>query len=236
MSSVADDQKLTIGSLIFPKIDQLDFTGPFEVFSRIPNATVHAIWRDTIPFKDVMGLILTPQTTFTDCPPLDILHIPGGFGQEALMEDEEVLSFVRSKAASARYVLSVCTGALICGAAGLLQNKRATTHWASFDLLKYFGATPVQTRTATDGNLITTAGVTAGIDAALTLVAELRGVEVAQQIQLAIEYSPEPPFDSGTPDKAPPPVLKAVSKSYEKIQAERRLSAERAAQRLGISP
>jgi cyclohexyl-isocyanide hydratase len=145
-----------------------------------------------------------------------------------------VLSFINEQAKNARVVLSVCTGALICGAAGLLKGRRATTHWASFDLLEYFGAIPTKARTVTDGSLITTAGVTAGIDAALQLAAQVCGEPVAQQIQLSIEYAPEPPFNSGTPETAPPAVLARVKSAYEAIQSQRRTSAEETAKRLGV--
>jgi len=234
MSTPTTNRPLVIGSLIFPKLDQLDFTGPFEVFSRIPNASVYVLWKDTAPLADMMGLVLTPQTRLDECPPLDVLHIPGGYGQQALMDDEAVLSFVREQASNAKCILSVCTGALICGAAGLLKDRRATTHWASFDLLEYFGAIPIKARTVSDGNLITTAGVTAGIDAALQMAARFRGEELAQQIQLTIEYAPEPPFNSGTPETAPRNVHDAVKTAYEEIQSQRRATAERVAERLGV--
>jgi cyclohexyl-isocyanide hydratase len=135
----------------------------------------------------------------SDAPQLDVLHVPGGGGQEVLMENEEVLGWLRRQAGGARCVFSVCTGALICGAAGLLKGKRATTHWSAHDLLPYFGATPVNERVVVDGNWVFAAGVTAGIDGALRVAAELRGEKVAQRIQLGMEYAPEPPFSSGTP-------------------------------------
>jgi cyclohexyl-isocyanide hydratase len=224
---------LAIGSLVFPQLDQTDFTGPFEVLSRIPGATIHVMWKDAVPVRDMNGLILTPEVRLADAPPLDLLHVPGGPGQERLMEDEDVLAFIRQRASTA-LVFSVCTGALICGAAGLLRGRRATTHWASFDLLPYFGAIPTRARVVEDGNLITTSGVTAGIDGALQLAAMLRGPEVAQQIQLNIEYAPEPPFDSGTPESAPPDVADAVRRGYVELTRTRRTTARRIATRLGI--
>src|ERR1700693_4465218 len=180
---IADYIHLHIGSLLFEGIDQIDLTGPFEVLSRIPNATYRIYGKTAQPVQDVKGLLLTPDATFAEAPRLDVLHVPGGPGQEALMEDEEVLDWLRRQAASAHSVFSVCTGALLCGAAGLLKGRRATTHWASFHLLPFFGATPVNERAVGDGNWVFAAGVTAGIDGALRLAAELRGVKAAQLIQ-----------------------------------------------------
>lgn len=196
--------------LIFPRVDQIDFTGPFEVFASLPNATVHVLWKDQAPLRDVRGLVLTPQTTLDEAPALDVLHVPGGYGQEALMDDETVLAFLRKQMAPGRHIYSVCTGALLCGAAGILRGRRATTHWTALDLLPYFGAIPVESRVVVDGNLVSAAGVTAGIDGALTMAALLRGDETAQKIQLAMEYAPQPPFPSGTPETTPPDALEAV--------------------------
>ena len=145
----AGDGQINIGIIIFSRMDQIDFTGPFEVLSRVPDATVHVLAKEKGPIRDIKGLILTPEMTFDEAPALDVLVVPGGPGQQDLMEDEAVLSFIRDRAARARYVYSVCTGALICGAAGLLTGVRSTTHWASFDLLKYFGAIPVDERGST---------------------------------------------------------------------------------------
>ena len=170
-----------------------------------------------------------------DAPQLDVLHIPGGFGQEALMEDDEVLGWIRRQAAGAHSVFSVCTGALLCGAAGLLKERRATTHWASFHLLPFFGAIPVNERVVLDGNWVFAAGVTAGIDGALRLAAELRGDEVAQAIQLYMVYAPEPPFDSGTPETAPAAILQHAQQSVRGITARREATARRVAARLGIA-
>ena len=201
---IPDTVHLNIGSLLFEDLDQIDLTGPFEVLSRIPNAT-HRIYAKSLgPVRDLMGLRLAPDATLAEAPQLDILHVPGGRGQEALMEDEEVLGWLRSQAEGAKQVLSVCTGALLCGAEGLLRGKRATTHWASFHLLPWFGAVPVDERVVVGGKWIFAAGVTAGIDGSLRLAAEVRGVPAAQRIQLDIAYAPEPPFQSGTPQTAPP--------------------------------
>jgi cyclohexyl-isocyanide hydratase len=191
-------------------VQQLDLTGPYEVFASVPGATVHLIWKDRSVITSATGLTLNPTVTFGECPDLDVLCIPGGGGVNALMQDAAVLDFVRAKAARARYVTSVCTGSMVLGAAGLLQGRRATTHWFSHDLLACFGAIPVQGRVVRDGNLITAGGVTAGIDFGLTVVAELLGQAAAEAIQLGLEYAPAPPFHAGTPETAPAAVLTAV--------------------------
>lgn len=230
---IPPDQHLQIGSLLFEGLDQIDLTGPFEVLSRIPNSTYRIYGKTTDPVRDYRGLRITPDAAIGDAPQLDVLHVPGGFGQEALMDDTVVLDWLRQQAGHAR-VFSVCTGALICGAAGLLMGRRATTHWASFHLLRYFGATPVNERVVIDGDWIFAAGVTSGIDGALRLAAELRGDEVAQGIQLFMEYAPQPPFNSGTPETAPATVLAQTRQSVAKITAQREATAQRIATKLGI--
>ena len=232
---ISPDTHLQIGSLLFEGLDQIDLTGPFEDFSRISNSTYRVFGRTTAPVRDLRGLRLMADAALTEAPQLDLLHVPGGFGQEALMDDEDVLAWVRNQAAGVRCLFSVCTGALICGAAGLLKGRRATTHWASMHLLPFFGAIPVNKRVVTDGNLVCAAGVTAGIDGALQVAADLRGVEVAQAIQLGIAYAPEPPFNSGTPESAPPAVLERVQLSYQAVAEQREQTARRVAERLGIS-
>jgi cyclohexyl-isocyanide hydratase len=226
---------LSIGSLLFENLDQTDLTGPFEVLSRLPNATHRIYAKSPGPVRDMMGLRITPDATLAEAPQLDILHVPGGPGQQALMEDEEVLSWLRSQAEGAKTVLSVCTGALLLGAAGLLRGKRATTHWASFHLLPSFGAIPVDERVVVEGKWIFAAGVTAGIDGALRLAAEVRGVPAAQRIQLDLAYAPEPPFQSGTPRTAPPEILQAALRDVAELIARREASARRAAARLGVA-
>ena len=232
---IPHDTHLRIGSLLFEGLDQIDLTGPFEVLSRIPNSTSRIYGKTPATVRDLNGLRLTPDGILADAPPLDVLHIPGGFGQEALMEDEVVLEWIRQQAAGARSVFPVCTGALLCGAAGLLVGRRATTHWASFHLLPCFGAIPVDERVVVDGNWVFAAGVTAGIDGALRLAAELRGDAVAQTIQLQMAYAPEPPFDSGTPTTAPAAILEQARHSLRDITAQRRQTALRVATRLGIA-
>ncbi len=231
---IPPDQHIEIGSLLFEGLDQIDLTGPFEVLSRIPNATYRVYGKTAEPVRDVKGLRLTPDAALADAPPLDVLHVPGGFGQQALMEDEAVLGWIRQQAAGAVSVFSVCTGALLCGAAGLLQGRRATTHWASFHLLPFFGAIPVNERVVVDGNWVFAAGVTAGIDGALRLAAELRGEAAAQAIQLHMVYAPEPPFDSGTPETAPPAILAAARQALQHRTTQREATARRIAARLGI--
>jgi cyclohexyl-isocyanide hydratase len=205
------------------------------VLSRIPNSTYGIYGKTAEPVRDLKGLRLTPDAALADAPRLDVLHVPGGFGQEALMEDAEVLGWIRRQASGARSIFSVCTGALLCGAAGLLRGRRATTHWASFHLLPFFGAIPVNQRVVVDGNWVFAAGVTAGIDGALRLAAELRGDEAAQAIQLYMAYAPEPPFNSGTPETAPAAILDHARQSVRGITARREETARRAATRLGIA-
>lgn len=228
---MSQSEHIEIGSLLFDDIDQIDLTGPFEVLSRVPGAR-HRFYAKTLePVRDVMGFRMLPDATLDEAPQFDILHVPGGPGQEALMEDEPVLGWLRAQAAGARKVFSVCTGALVLGAAGLLQGRRATTHWASHDLLPKFGATAVDARVVVDGEWIFAAGVTAGIDGALALVAELCGTEVAQRIQLNIAYAPEPPFSSGTPESAPAKILADARAAGRDLRLRREESASRYAAR-----
>jgi cyclohexyl-isocyanide hydratase len=180
-------------------------------------------------------LLLTPDAALAEAPPLDVLHVPGGHGQEALMEDAEVLGWIRQQASGACAIFSVCTGALLCGAAGLLKGRRATTHWASLHLLPFFGAIPINERVVVDGAWVFAAGVTAGIDGALRLAAELRGDEAAQEIQLHMAYAPEPPFNAGTPETAPAKIVAQARESVRGVTAERERTARRIAARLGIA-
>jgi cyclohexyl-isocyanide hydratase len=227
---------LQIGSLLFDGIDQIDVTGPYEVFSRLPNSTYRLFATTAAPVRDMHGLRLMADAILADAPPLDLLHIPGGPGQEALMENEEVLDWIRQQAAGARCIFSVCTGALVCGAAGLIKGRRATTHWRAFDLLPFFGAIPVNERVVVDGKWVFAAGVTAGIDGALRVAADLRGEKVAQLIQLGMAYAPEPPFQSGTPESAPPDVLAEAQHAGQPLATRRLETARRLAARLGINP
>jgi cyclohexyl-isocyanide hydratase len=232
---IPHDTHLHIGSLLFEGIDQIDLTGPFEVLSRIPNATYRIYGKTAAPVRDLKGLRLAPDAALAEAPPLDVLHVPGGYGQEALMEDAEVLGWIRQQASGACSIFSVCTGALICGAAGLLKGRRATTHWSAFHLLPYFGAIPVDARVVVDGAFVFAAGVTAGIDGALRLAAELRGDATAQAIQLHMVYAPEPPFDSGTPETAPAAIVEQARRSARAITEQREQTARRVAAKLGIA-
>jgi cyclohexyl-isocyanide hydratase len=210
-----------IGLLAFPAMTQLDLTGPLQVFSGLPNAEVHVLWKTLDPIKTHGGLTLVPDTTLADCPKLDVICVPGGAGVLDLMDDPEVLSFLRTQAAEATFVGSICTGSLVLGAAGLLRGKKATTHWAWTDLLTPLGAIPTKGRVVRDGKFMTGGGVTAGIDFALTMVAEIAGQDVAESIQLGIEYAPAPPFDSGSPDTARPEILAAVQARMASTRAQR---------------
>jgi cyclohexyl-isocyanide hydratase len=227
-------QHLNIGMLIFPNMDQIDFTGPFEVLARIRNTQVHIIGTQREAVRDCMGLTLTPDMPLGEAPDLDVLHVPGGPGQEALMRDEPILAFIRKHVEAGKPLFSVCTGALLCGAAGVLAGRRATTHWASFDLLPYFGAIPVRERVVVDGAIVSAAGVTAGIDGALTLAALLRDDAAAQRIQLDIQYAPDPPFNAGDPATAPAGVLADARVRYAPVIAARRATAQDYARRHGI--
>ncbi len=212
---------LVVGLLVFPRVQQLDLTGPYEVFASMPETRVELISKTLEAVVSATGLILTPTVTFATCPQLDVLCVPGGAGVNALLTDSETLTFVKRQASGARYVTSVCTGALVLGAAGLLQGKRATTHWAAHDLLAAFGAIPTQGRVVRDGTLLTGGGVTAGIDFALTLAAELVGQAAAEAVQLGLEYAPAPPFSAGTPDSAPSDVVRVVRQRFSATRRER---------------
>ncbi|OJB46243.1 dimethylglycine dehydrogenase [Burkholderia ubonensis] len=220
---------LHIGFLVFPGVQQLDLTGPHDVLASLPDTAAHLVWKTREPVASSSGLALTPGHTFADCPPLDVICIPGGTGITDLLSDRETIDFVRERSAAARYVTSVCTGALLLGAAGLLRGRCATTHWAFHALLEPLGAVPVRERVVRDGNLFTGGGVTAGIDFALTIAAELAGDEEAQAIQLELEYAPAPPFDAGSPDTAPAGVVTRVRERSAANLARRRQAIEQAA-------
>jgi len=224
---------LQIGLVLFPRVTQLDFTGPLQVFSSVPGAQVHLIWKRIEPVASDSVMALTPTTTFADCPQLDVICVPGGLGTDDMINDEEMLAFVRKQAEGAKYVTSVCTGSLVLGAAGLLKGYRAATHWTAMDFLAAFGATPTRTRVCVDRNRVTGGGVTAGIDFALTLVSLLVDQRTAQAIQLRLEYNPAPPFNSGSPDTAPPEILALMKERIAPAQARRSQMIDRAAARLG---
>ena len=210
-----------IGLLAFPAMTQLDMTGPLQVFAGLPGAEIHVLWKTLDPIKTHGGLTLVPDTTLANCPKLDVICVPGGAGVLDLMDDPEVLDFLRTQAAEATFVGSICTGALVLGAAGLLRGRKATTHWAWTDLLAPLGAIPTQGRVVRDGKFMTGGGVTAGIDFALTMVSEIAGRDIAESIQLGIEYAPAPPFESGSPDTARPEILAAVRTRMASTRVER---------------
>lgn len=217
---------------IYPHVTQLDFTGPHEVLARLPGAKCILASSTGGDLEADGGLVFTKVQRLADIERCALICVPGGFGTIEAMEDQELLTQLRRLAKSARYVTSVCTGALVLGAAGLLKGKRATSHWAWRDALSAFGATPDSARVVRDGNVFTGGGVTAGIDFALTVLAEVAGDEFAQSIQLGIEYAPAPPFNSGRPDLAPPHVLASTQQRYERVRSARDAAVKRAAARL----
>jgi cyclohexyl-isocyanide hydratase len=221
-----------IGLLLFPDITQLDMTGPYEVFIKFPDAKVHLVWKTKEPVTAGGGMQIVPTTTFAECPQLDLICVPGGAGMNPLLNDAETLDFIRRQAKGARYVTSVCTGALVLGAAGLLKGKRAATHWMSREMLGAFGATPVAERVVIDGNTITGGGVTAGIDFALTVAAHIHGADFAQKTQLGMEYDPQPPFDAGSPERASAALVAKARADAAKRQAERQAAVDMAAAKL----
>jgi cyclohexyl-isocyanide hydratase len=223
---------LQIGFLVFPQITQLDFTGPLQVFSRVPGAKVHLVWKRFEPVPSDTVLTVIPTATFADCPQLDVICVPGGYGTDDLMVDDEVLAFLRKQAAGARYITSVCTGSTVLGAAGLLKGYRAATHWSAIDALALLGATPSHERVCIDRNRVTGGGVTAGIDMALTLAAEMFDRPTAEAIQLGIEYNPAPPFNAGSPGTAPAQVLATMQARMAPSAARRIDFAKRAAARM----
>ncbi|SFC02694.1 DJ-1/PfpI family protein [Pragia fontium] len=223
---------LNVVMLIYPNMTQLDLTGPFEVFSSFKELQIHLVWKDMAPVRDVNGLAILPTVSMAQCPQADILFVPGGAGQLPLMEDEEVLTFLRGQAQTALYVTSVCTGSLILAAAGLLTGYRATCHWLSLNQLAFFNVEPVNQRVVIDGNRVTGAGVTSGIDFALSLMAEVFGTERAKLAQLRMEYDPAPPFIGGSPAKAEPELVAQVRDLTCSFQQQREQIAKKVAAKL----
>ena len=220
---------LSVGMVLFDGVTQLDLTGPYEVLSRMPGTQVTLIAPSPAPVRSEWGLTITPDATFANAPALEVVCVPGGWGVDAYLTNVELLDFLRARSERARFTISICSGALLLGAAGLLHGYRATTHWMSLDLLPLLGATAVHERVVRDRDRITSAGVTAGIDMGLSLAEELFGTTVAQSIQLAIEYDPSPPFSSGSPRTAPESVRAAVSLASAPALARRRSIIERIA-------
>jgi cyclohexyl-isocyanide hydratase len=227
-------QPFHIGFLLFARLTQLDLTGPYEILSRMPDTETHLVAKTLAPVRAERGMQIVPTTTLGACPPLDLLCVPGGIGINDVITDPEMLAFIRRMAAGARYVTSVCTGSLGLAAAGLLRGKRAACHWAAREGLKGLGAIPVDQRIVVDGKFISGGGVTAGIDFALAVVDELKGREVAETIQLMVEYDPHPPFDAGSPKRASPAVMAELARLMEPFRRERDLAVSRAAAALDV--
>ena len=217
--------------LLYPRLTQLDLTGPYEVFRRMTDTEIYLLWKTLAPVCSDTDLCLTPTMTLAGCPALDVLFVPGGKGQVDLMGDTEVLDFVRRKGEQASYVTSVCTGSLVLAAAGLLDGYRATCHWLSREFLQEFGIEVSTERVAVDRNRITGAGVTAGIDFALLLCGLLRGDAEAERLQLQLEYNPAPPYDSGSPDRASPATVDAAIAQSAELRAARHRANQQAIQR-----
>ncbi|WP_088306847.1 DJ-1/PfpI family protein [Novosphingobium sp. B 225] len=222
--------------LLFPGVTQLDLTGPAQFLSRLPDARVDLVWASRDPVPTDAGFSIVPTATFAEVPRADLLCVPGGMGISDVINHQEALNWVRQVGAEAQWVTSVCTGALILGAAGLLRGYRATTHWAWHDLLALFGAEPVQARHVIDRNRATGGGVTAGIDFALALIAEIAGEDHARAVQLALEYDPAPPFDAGSPAKAGAALVDVYSARANRLAPHRRTDLIAAAERLGFTP
>lgn len=225
---------ISVAFLLFPNVTQLDLTGPAQMLSRLGNVTLNLVWKDKAPVPTDAGFSLLPTATFDEITSADILCVPGGLGTLDVMQDEAVLAWVRAIAGDAQWVTSVCTGALILGAAGLLKGYKATCHWASIDQLAYFGAEPVRQRIVYDRNRATGGGVTSGIDFALSLVAQIRGEAHAKFVQLSTEYDPAPPFDSGSPAKADAETLAAYHALIEAAVPERDAKVKAIAQKRGF--
>jgi cyclohexyl-isocyanide hydratase len=221
--------------ILFPGMTQLDMTGPAQFLSRLPGAKVDYIWKSLDPVPTDAGFSIMPTATFAGAPSPDIICVPGGVGVADVMNEAEAMAWLRSAGAHAQWVTSVCTGALILGAAGLLRGYRATTHWAWHHHLTRFGAEPVHARTVVDRNRVTGGGVTAGIDFALTLMAQVAGQDYAKAVQLGMEYDPDPPFDCGTPDKAGEALVNAYHAAMEARAPGRDDALIAAATKLGFT-
>ena len=206
---------------LFDNVTQLDFAGPVQFLSRLPGATTYIASEDGKAVSTDCGFAIVPNTSFADCPQADIICVPGGHGVREAIADTAIVEFVREQAKAAEWVTSVCTGSFILGAAGLLDGKRATTHWAYTQLLPLFGAMHEEARVVRDGNLVTAGGVTSGIDFALELMALAKGEDVARSIQLALEYDPAPPFDGGHPSRTAQPLVEGLKALvYDKAAAD----------------
>ena len=214
----------TVGMLLFPGLTQLDLTGPYEVLARMPDTRVTLVALSDAAVKSEFGLTILPDRRVDHRDTFDVLVVPGGPGVNRILDDDAFLDCLAAVAARAQWVTAVCTGALLLGAAGLLAGYRATTHWQSLELLPLVGATPVAERVVIDRNRITGGGISAGIDFGLTLAAALHGQEVAERIQLVMEYAPAPPFTAGSPATADPQLVREVSAQRQALFDERRAS------------
>jgi|SRR5208283_311198 len=225
--------RLQIGMLLYPGLSALDLVGPHPFFAELSNSEVHLLWKNKDPVVSSLGYSIVPTTSIRECPrDLDVVFVPGGTsGTFAMMDDDEILSFLAERSSRARYVTSVCTGSLILGAAGLLKGYRATSHWRFRDLLPMFGATPVEERVVTDRNRITGGGVTAGIDFGLVIASRLRGRHAAEVLQLYNEYDPHPPFAAGTPAVSPLATKDAAYSALASAYEQGRAAAARARER-----
>ncbi len=222
----------TVVFALYPGVTQLDFTGPLEVFSRLPEARCLLAATEPGSIQGSGGLTFANVLRLADIDRCTLLCVPGGYGCIAAMDDGAYLAALRRLSQTARHVTSVCTGSLLLGAAGLLRGRRAACHWAWRDLLASFGAIPDPARVVRDGSIFTGGGVTAGIDMALTVMAEIAGRDYAETVQLTLEYAPSPPFDCGRPENARPEVLQAARARIDATRAERDAAVRRAAARL----
>jgi cyclohexyl-isocyanide hydratase len=226
---------ISVAFLLFPNVTQFDLTGPAQVLSRLGNVTLDLVWKDRDPVRTDVGFAIMPTATFADVPRADILCVPGGMGVTEVIADDTAMAWVRAAGAEARRVTSVCTGSLILGAAGLLRGYRAATQWSWREYLAMFGAEMAPERVVVDRNRVTGGGVTAGIDFALTLMAEVRSADFAKAVQLSLEYDPAPPFDAGSPQKAGPELVATYQQRVAQLAPDREEKFRAAAARLGFS-
>lgn len=204
---MTDSQQNIIGLVFYPGMTSLDILGPQQVFSGFPGVQIHRIWKTLDPVKTDDGMMVLPDTTFANCPRLDVICVGGGLGMQAIEDDPQILEFLRKQGSTAKFITSVCGGSILLAKAGLLEGYRAATHWASREQLAALGVEVSTERVAIDRNRITGGGVTAGIDFGLTIASILYGEEIAKIIQLLLEYNPAPPFDTGSPEKAGPELV-----------------------------
>ncbi|KST68896.1 DJ-1/PfpI family protein [Mastigocoleus testarum] len=229
-----DEVKYHIGLVMYPGMTQLDLTGPHQVFAFFPNTVIHLIWKSLETVISSEGLKILPSTTFDDCPRLDVICVPGGRGQVEMMEDEQVLKFLRSQAKDAKYITSVCTGSMILAAAGLLQGYRAACHWLFRDYLKMLGVEVSTERVVIDRNRITGGGITAGIDFALVIAAQLYDEDTAKRLQLILEYNPAPPFNTGSPETAGTVLVGKIKQFAGELLSVNLAATERVSKRLSL--